>query len=155
MLGMSDYIEYNYTAPHLPPVNFYVAFYESVGTGGGYHSPKNCLPGSGWGIDSVKTLQIHPANRPKPVTVATMVIRNRNAYQVVVYWYQNRGRIIHSEYKEKVHQVIDAVLNQRRDGAFVRLIAPAPDGNIQQTEAALGAFASQAMAELDNFLPGS
>ena len=154
MLGVDDYIEYNYTAPLLPSVNFYAAFYESVGTGGGYHSPQNCIPGGGWGIDAVKMVEVVPKGAQSPVTVAEMIIRNRNEYQVVLYWYQNRGRIIASEYREKLYQVFDAIVMGRRDGAFVRLLAPVVNNDMQKTEQALQQFAALALAELDNFLPG-
>ena len=154
MLGVDDYLDYNYTSPNRLGVNLYVAFYESVGVGGGYHSPRNCIPGGGWGIDSVKEVQVVPHGRQAPVTVMTMIIRNRNEYQLVMYWYQNRGRVIHSEYWEKIYQVLDAILLKRRDGAFVRLIAPAPDGNIPKAEETLKQFAALAVTELDNFLPG-
>ncbi|WP_448871658.1 exosortase C-terminal domain/associated protein EpsI [Desulfobulbus propionicus] len=154
MLGVDDYIEYNYANPEGRTLNFYAAFYESVGTGGGYHSPKNCIPGGGWGIDSTKTIEVHPTNGKPPVMVSEMLIRNGNEYQVVVYWYQNRGRIIASEYWEKIYLVLDAILMKRRDGTFVRLMAPVQDGSIAQTEQHLQRFAGLAMAELEHFLPG-
>lgn len=154
MLGVTDYIEFNYSTSAGQPVNFYAAFYESVGTDGGYHSPKNCIPGGGWGIDAVKTVTIQAKGRQDPVTVAEMIIRNRNEYQVVLYWYQNRGRIIDSEYWEKIYLVLDAIVKKRRDGTFVRLMAPAPNGDIQQAEKTLQQFAGLAVTELDNFLPG-
>lgn len=154
MLGVDDYVEYNYANPAGRALNFYAAFYESVGTGGGYHSPKNCIPGGGWGIDSVKTVQLSPTDGRAPVTVSEMIIRNRNEYQVVMYWYQNRGRIIGSEYWEKIYLVLDAVLMKRRDGTFVRLMAPVANGTIEQTEQQLQGFAPLAMKELEGFLPG-
>lgn len=154
MLGVDDYVEYNYATPAGQSLNFYAAFYESVGTGGGYHSPKNCIPGGGWGIDRVKSVQITPIDGQAPVTVSEMIIRNRNEYQVVLYWYQNRGRIIGSEYWEKIYLVLDAVLMKRRDGTFVRLIAPVAGDNIEQTENQLQSFAPLAMKELERFLPG-
>lgn len=154
LLGVDDYVEYNYANPDGRALNFYAAFYESVGTGGGYHSPKNCIPGGGWGIDSVKTVQLSPTDGRAPVTVSEMIIRNRNEYQVVMYWYQNRGRIIGSEYWEKIYLVLDAVFMKRRDGTFVRLMAPVTNGSLEQTEQQLQGFASLAMKELERFLPG-
>lgn len=154
LLGVDDYIEYNYANPEGRIINFYAAFYESVGTGGGYHSPKNCLPGGGWGIDSVKTIEVPQVNGKPPLTISEMLIRNGNEYQIVVYWYQNRGRIIASEYWEKIYLVLDAILMKRRDGTFVRLMAPVQGNNIAQTEQQLQRFAGLAMAELTNFLPG-
>lgn len=153
MLGVDDYIEYTYANPTGQSVNLYVAFYESVGTSGGYHSPKNCIPGGGWGIDTIKTVEIHSPKRGA-VTVSEMLVRNGNQYQVVLYWYQNRGRIIASEYWEKIYLVWDAILKQRRDGAFVRLMAPALNGNIQQAEKNVQEIAEQAVDTLDFYLPG-
>lgn len=154
MLGVNDYVEYNYANSAGQTLNFYAAFYESVGTGGGYHSPKNCIPGGGWGIDRVKTVQLAFTDGRPPVTISEMIIRNRNEYQVVMYWYQNRGRIIGSEYWEKIYLVLDAVFMKRRDGTFVRLIAPVTNGDIEQTEKLLQDFSPLVMKELERFLPG-
>ncbi len=41
-------------------------------------------------------------------TVSEMLIRSGPNYQVVLYWYQNKGRIIASEYWEKIYLVLDA-----------------------------------------------
>ena len=154
MLGVDDYIDYNYSEPANQGVNLYVAFYDSVGNGKGYHSPKNCIPGGGWGIDAVKTVTILPADGRGPVTVSEMIIRNRNEYQVVLYWFQNRGRIIASEYWEKIFLVWDAIVMKRRDGSFVRVMVSAPGGDIEQAEKTLQSFAGLALSELNNFLPG-
>jgi len=156
MLQVDDYIDYSYLNPEGHVIRFYVAFYETVGTGGGYHSPKNCLPGGGWGIDSVKNIQLKLAGKPdRTVTVTEMLIRNGAEYQVVIYWYQNRGRIINSEYWEKIYLVTDALLKGRRDGSFVRLTMFAPEGNIKKAQKELTQFAGLAINELIEFLPGS
>ena len=155
MLGVDDYIDYSYMDPQGRQINLYVGFYETVGGGKGYHSPKNCLPGGGWGIDRVDTVRIIPQNQADPpVTVSEMVIRQGDAYQVVLYWFQNRGRIIASEYWEKVYLVLDALLKYRRDGTFVRLMAPASRGNVKGTEKILKEFARRVLPELNKHLPG-
>jgi EpsI family protein len=155
LLGVDDYIDYHYADGDGNRVNLYVGFYESVGTDGGYHSPKNCLPGGGWGIESTKTIQLSLTRLPGPsVTIAEMVIRNGNEHQVVLYWFQNRGRIIASEYWEKVYLVLDALFKKRRDGSFVRLMAYAPDGDITKAEEILLGFAKLTLPELSQYLPG-
>lgn len=154
LLGVDDYIEYNYIGISGEQINFYAAYYEAVGGGKGYHSPKNCIPGGGWGIEAVNTVEITPSGQDSPVTVSEMIIRNRNEYQVVYYWYQNRGRVIASEYWEKVYLVLDAVTKKRRDGSFIRLMAYAPNGDIEKARNSLRQFAKLSLAELVNFLPG-
>ncbi len=153
LLGVDDYIEYNYSNGE-ELVNFYAAFYESVGGGKGYHSPKNCIPGGGWGIDATSTVTITPNGSQHSVSVSEMVIRNRNEYQVVYYWYQNRGRVIASEYWEKVYQVLDAITKKRRDGSFIRLMTYAPEGDLEKARVSLQQFAALSLGALEAHLPG-
>jgi EpsI family protein len=156
LLGVDDYIEYNYTSPSNTSVDFYVGFYSSVGVEGGYHSPKNCLPGGGWGIDTVKTMHLQAGIEGKKTSdVTEMLIRSGDQYQVVLYWYQNRGRIISSEYLEKIYLVLDAIFMHRRDGTFVRIMVPVKGNEIEKAEQTAKNFAEQAMGQLENFLPGS
>ena len=155
ILKMDDYINYIYAAPDGKTIDLYVAFYQAVGISGGYHSPKNCLPGSGWGIEQVQSFTLPTGIEGRNTsTVSEMVVRKQKTSQIVLYWYQNRGRIIGSEYMEKVFLVVDGLLKGRRDGAFVRLISHVDDKDIPATEAVLKKFSVLAMKELENFLPG-
>jgi EpsI family protein len=156
MLGVDDYIQYNYEDSSKQRINLYVGFYKAVGVTGSYHSPKNCIPGGGWGIADVKDVVLGAGiEGRKEATVAQMLIRNGSEYQVVLYWYQNRGRIIASEYSEKIYQVLDALLQKRRDGSFVRIMAVVKEGDIPAAEARVRQFAEQAMVTLENHLPGA
>jgi EpsI family protein len=156
LLGVDDYIQYNYITPSMTGANLYVGYYSSVGVGGGYHSPKNCLPGGGWGIDTVKTVQLPVGIEGKTTsTITEMLIRQGDEYQVVFYWYQNRGRVIASEYWEKIYLVLDALLNGRRDGAFIRIMVSAKGSDIEGAEQQAQKFAQQVMVALENYLPGS
>jgi EpsI family protein len=156
LLGVDDYIQYNYENSSKQRINLYVGFYKAVGVTGGYHSPKNCIPGGGWGIAEVKDVALRSGiEGRKESTVAQMLIRNGSEYQVVLYWYQNRGRIIASEYSEKIYQVLDALLQKRRDGTFVRIMAVVREGDIAEAETRVRQFAEQTMTTLENHLPGA
>lgn len=157
LLGVNDYIQYNYVADSGDRINLYVGYYRAVGVDGGYHSPKNCIPGGGWGIDTAKTVDLNAGTEGrKTSSVSQMLIRNGAQYQVVLYWYQNRGRIIASEYWEKIFQVVDAIALGRRDGTFVRIMANAGDGaRIPTTEKQVRHFAEKVMPLLEEYLPGA
>jgi EpsI family protein len=156
MLGVDDYIQYNYIDEANTYINLYAGFYKAVGVSGSYHSPKNCLPGGGWGIDTIKKVVLETGiENKKQSIVSEMLIRNGAEYQVVLYWYQNRGRIIASEYWEKVYLVLDALFKGRRDGTFVRIMTVAQDGDIKGAEARVKSFAEQVMPLLDQYLPGA
>ena len=156
LLGVDDYIQYNYVDKSQDRVNFYAGYYGAVGVSGSYHSPKNCLPGGGWGIENVKRVVLNVGiGGKKQSTVSQMLIRNGKDHQVVLYWYQNRGRIIASEYMEKVYLVVDAILKGRRDGTFVRIMAVDSDGDLEATEQRVYKFAETVMPLLENYLPGA
>ena len=138
------------------PINLYVGYYTALGVDGGYHSPKNCLPGGGWGIDSVKEIRLPVGiEGQNQSTVTEMIIRQGDDYQIVLYWYQNRGRIISSEYWDKISLVLDALFKGRRDGSFVRIIVPVHGGDIKDAEYQERQFAEKVMTELQNYLPGA
>ena len=156
MLGVDDYIQYNYNDASNSRINLYAGFYKAVGVSGSYHSPKNCLPGGGWGIDSVKKVVLQAGIEGKNQSVVSeMLIRNGADYQVVLYWYQNRGRIIASEYWEKIYLVVDALLKGRRDGTFVRIMTVAQDGDIIGAEERVKLFAEQVLPMFEEYLPGA
>lgn len=156
MLGVDDHIHFLYQDESGNRISLYVAYYASVGVDGGYHSPKNCMPGGGWGIDSIKnvTLQAGIEGTEKS-TVAEMLIRNGADFQVVLYWFQNRGRIIGSEYWEKIYLVWDAIFKRRRDGSFVRIMISAADGDVAKAEEKVKQFGELVMEKLENYLPGT
>jgi EpsI family protein len=156
LLGVDDYIQYNYLDESGDRINFYVGFYKAVGVTGSYHSPKNCLPGGGWGIDTTKKVKLKTGTGDRQNSeISEMLIRNGSDYQVVFYWYQNRGRIISSEYMEKVYLVLDAIFKGRRDGAFVRIMSVARNGDIEATEDRVKKFAETVMPLLEEYLPGA
>ncbi len=155
LLGVDDYIQYNYISPSNEMVNFYAGYYRAVGVEGAYHSPKNCIPGGGWGIESITNVVLDAGIEGRKFsTVSEMIIRRGKSSQVVLYWFQNRGRIIASEYWEKFYLVWDALFMGRRDGTFVRVIMSAKDGDITATRDKAKRFAESVMVELADYLPG-
>lgn len=156
LLGVDDYIQYNYVTDNGEHVNLYAGYYRAVGVEGSYHSPKNCIPGGGWGINTTREVVLDQGIEGQNTsTVSEMLIRNGKEYQVVLYWYQNRGRIIASEYWEKIYLVLDALVKGRRDGTFVRIMSYAGNGDIEAARARVKNFAEDAMLELQDYLPGA
>ena len=155
LLGVDDEIYYTYQNASGKNITLYVGYYKAVGVTGAYHSPKNCLPGGGWGIDTIHPFSIETGIEGDSQSVITeMLIRNGNSYQVVLYWYQNRGRVIASEYWEKIYLVLDGLFLGRRDGTFVRIMFSVQDSEIAQASIEAGKFAELVMNNLESHLPG-
>jgi EpsI family protein len=84
------------------------------------HSPKNCLPGSGWEIWKYDSAWIQ-TNTGK-VKINKYSIENSGQRSLVFYWYQSKSRIIASEYLGKILLVQDALMDGRTAGSIVRII---------------------------------
>ncbi len=157
MLGVNDYISYDYTDRNGGLVNLYVSYFTAVGVTGGYHSPQNCLPGGGWNIASVDDVRLNGnAGAFNGSEIKKVIVQKGGDQQVVLYWFQNRGRIIASEYWEKVYLVLDAVFKQRRDGSFIRIIGQVPKGaDRAQFEQEMLDFAGKTVEAASKFIPGA
>jgi EpsI family protein len=135
-------------------VQLYVGFYQSQKEGELIHSPKNCMPGEGWNIADTAIVKVNiPNNSPPEINVIKLDLSNGNEKQVVLYWYQSRGRFVSSEYWEKIYLVIDSIFRRRTDGSFVRLIAPVINGNEEKALTDLKDFASALVPVLQEYLP--
>ncbi len=156
MLGVADYISYDYADPRGRLLNLYVSYFTAVGVTGGYHSPQNCLPGGGWNLVAIEDVALEGLpERIRGKTIKKALIQKGSERQIVLYWFQNRGRLISSEYWEKIYLVLDAVFKQRRDGSFIRIIGPELRSEDGVLERALLDFAKQTVLLADEFIPGA
>ncbi|TKB82287.1 MAG: EpsI family protein [Nitrospira sp.] len=105
------------------PLWLYVGYYQSQRTGATYHSPKNCLPGAGWQLSESNYVSV-PTPTGASATINRVVVGKGLERQLILYWYQDRGRIIASEYWAKAYMIWDAMTKNRTDGSLVRLSIP-------------------------------
>ena len=153
-LGVDDSFLCNYRRPDGSHIQLYVGFYQSQREGDLIHSPKNCMPGSGWGIEHISLEEvIIPNNDPGRVEVIKLVLEKGAHKQLVIYWFQSRGRFISSEYMQKIYLVIDSIMRHRTDGSFVRLIAPVIDKNEVKTTEYAKDFVKLLVPKLQEYIP--
>jgi EpsI family protein len=151
VLRASDYVLRNYRSADGRVVNFYVGYYASQREGATYHSPLNCLPGSGWVMSEPGKITIAPKGRPSFVA-NKYLIQNGDHKELLVYWYQGRGRAVASEYWGKVYTVLDSVRMRRSDGAMVRITTSVDSEEPAALQAAIDRAAEMA-ANSSTILP--
>lgn len=151
VLRASDYLLRDYRGADGRVLGFYVGYYASQRDGASYHSPLNCLPGSGWVMSEPGTMTIRPEGRP-PFLANRYLIQNGGHKELLVYWYQGRGRAVASEYWGKVYTVVDSVRLRRSDGAMVRVTTPVGNSEPEAIEAAAD-LAARASTILPEFIP--
>jgi EpsI family protein len=151
VLRASDYLLRNYRSGDGRVLNFYVGYYASQREGATYHSPLNCLPGSGWVMSDPDRIIIAPTGRPAFIA-NKYVIQNGDHKEVLVYWYQGRGRAVASEYWGKIYTVIDSVKRRRSDGAMVRITTPIESSEADALKASVD-LATEISTILPEFIP--
>ncbi len=152
VLRADDFLSRVYQRPDGGYASFYVGYFATQRTGATYHSPLNCLPGSGWTLNDPATTRITPADGSAPFEVNRYIVQNGNEKQMLIYWYQGRGRIVASEYWGKIYTVLDSIRLRRSDGAIVRVMVPVGKSEQAALDAAM-TFAAQVAPVLPSFVP--
>lgn len=154
-LKFTDYALVNFRDDIGNNVNFYAAYYASQRKGESVHSPRSCLPGGGWEIESLTQVALPEAVvNGAPLQVNRALISYGENKQLVYYWFQQRGRAITNEYLVKWYIFWDALTRSRTDGSLVRLIVPLREGgDVAQMDQALARFAGRLAPVLADYIP--
>jgi exosortase D (VPLPA-CTERM-specific) len=147
VLKTTDYTMREYTLPDGRIANIYVGYYASQRRGATYHSPQNCLPGAGWVMADPQYVDITTSDG-RTFQANRYTLENGPYKEVMIYWYQGRGRTAASEYSDKINTVWDSVTRSRSDGALVRVMT-----TVGSDEAAAARAATDLSAALAEALP--
>jgi EpsI family protein len=149
--GMTSYILRQYDGPVGRDFSVYVGYYDSQRQGKSIHSPKNCLPGSGW--EPVEQGTVSLPTPLGPVVVNRYRVVNAGNTAIVYYWYQGRGRIAANEFRVKFDLLRDAALRGRTEEALVRIVVPVSKGDIAAADTLARQAAGPLAAAVDRVLP--
>jgi len=152
VLRADDYLLRTYRSTEGRFASFYVGYYTTQRNGATYHSPLNCLPGAGWNMSAPATMVIKPADGRPEFEANRYLIQNGQEKQLMIYWYQGRGRAVASEYWGKIYTVLDSLRRRRSDGSMVRVTVPVGSSESAAIETA-GKFAADISTVLPEFVP--
>jgi len=154
VLGVDDSVLATYRSEKGASVHLYLGFYQSQKEGDLIHSPKNCLPGAGWNITqtAIENIEVPDVNGNRKIDVIRLKLEKASEKQVVLYWFHSRGKIVSSEYMQKIWLVIDSITKHRTDEAFVRLVSPVIESE-EKTMEQMKAFAKAIFPHLTEYIP--
>jgi len=153
-LGVDDSILATYRNQHGENIQLYVGYYANQRKGELIHSPKNCMPGSGWNIIETSLIPLGLTDQnEEPIKVIKLELQNGIQRQVVLYWFHSRGRVIASEYSQKIYLVWDSITKHRTDGSFIRLLSPVSDNGEHKATESLKRFTELIFPILNEFIP--
>jgi exosortase D (VPLPA-CTERM-specific) len=151
VLRASDYTMREYAAVDGRVANIYVGYYSTQRTGATYHSPLNCLPGAGWVMSEPELVSI-TTPEGRTINANRYLLENGVYREVMLYWYQGRGRTEASEYRDKLNTILDSVTRRRTDGAMVRVMTDV-GGDETAAQAAAADLAGQLEDQLPRYIP--
>jgi EpsI family protein len=121
LLQPQEHLLRNYLDAQGQVCALFVAYFGAQREGQMIHSPRQCLPGSGWQIKSRQEVVVPGPGGGRRVNHLVLAL-NLDRLSVL-YWYQGRGRVEPNEYLDRLRLVSDSFLHGRSDGALVRLTA--------------------------------
>ncbi len=139
------------TSPYA--ISLFIAFFKSQRSGVAPHSPKNCLPGNGWVPERSEIVRFPVPGVPEGIEVNQYIVQKGDIKNVVVYWYQSRGRVVASEYKAKAYVMADAITTNRTDTSLVKVIAPVVENDVEAAVQAARRFVSDSFPHVSGALP--
>ncbi len=152
VLGAGDFGEFEYTRSVDPPLVLFVGYFPSQRTGTSIHSPKNCLPGSGWAPIESKYVNLSQQDHHYPVN--EYIVQKGDQKQLVLYWYQAHGRLVANEYIAKFYLIADSIRVGRSDAALVRITTPILESEgTAEAENRAFQFAHVLLPNLNGFIP--
>jgi EpsI family protein len=119
--------------------DLFIAYFATQRQGQSPHSPRNCLPGSGWQPSETGRINVPigvpvEGNAGDSISINRYVVSKGEARDIVLYWYQTQGRVIADEFMAKFFLISDSIRNHRSDTALVRVVVPITAGRAEAAE---------------------
>ncbi len=150
VLRPTDYLYRRYVNHEGQLIDLYIGYHDGGQGAGPVHSPKNCLPGGGWNLESRKSINLHAGD--EDIRVVRSLYMKGGVKVLLIYWYQVAGNIFDSELGMKAGEITASILNRRRDTALVRLSIIVPEG-AGDDERVIVDFVSDFYRHIKNYLP--
>jgi EpsI family protein len=150
VLKPTDYLSRQYQGDNGARVGLYIGYHGGGKGSGGIHSPKNCLPGSGW--YEVSSKRLHLEVNGDRINLVRAVYQKGDYNELFLYWFQVKGKTLSDEYSLKLAEITNSVLYRRRDSAFIRVSVPF-ESDEQRANAVAERFVRDFVPVIREFLP--
>jgi EpsI family protein len=150
VLKPTDYLSRQYVDKSGRSIGLYIGYHDGGKETGEIHSPKHCLPGSGWAVVSGARSELTVGN--ERIKLASAVYRKGEEKELFLYWFQVRGVTMSEEFSLKWAEIVNSLLHGRQEATFVRISVPVA-GNEQEARSAGERFIRNIYPLLNQFLP--
>ncbi|GFM37332.1 exosortase C-terminal domain/associated protein EpsI [Desulfovibrio psychrotolerans] len=119
VLRATDYLFRDYVDAGGRRMNLYIGFHDGGPKSGPIHSPRNCLPGSGWQLESQRPVTV--SGPDGEVEVVRAEYSKDGETTVFYYWFSVRDRVVTDEYSLKLMELFSSLTMRRKDSSFIRV----------------------------------
>lgn len=122
VLKPTDYLSRSYEGASVRRIGFYIGYHDGGKESGEIHSPKHCLPGSGWQQLSAAKMELsEPLGK---ISLVKAVYQKGERRELFMYWFQVQDKTLSDEYSLKLAGIASSILYGRKDAAFIRISVP-------------------------------
>jgi EpsI family protein len=150
VLKPTDYLSRQYADPQGKKINLYIGYHGGSKESGEIHSPKHCLPGSGWYEASTARMEFDAGGRK--INLVKAVYQKGESKELFLYWFQVQEKTLSDEYSLKLAEITGSMLQRRRDAAFIRVSVPF-EGDVAGAMATGVGFVRDFYPVIREFLP--
>jgi len=125
VLGADAYLSRRYESSRGAQVWFFLAYFREQQVGSQIHSPRNCLPGSGWSVRSLTRTDVLLGRDRQPAQ--RMLIERTGQRQEMLYWFRTQSGTVTGEYGLKWDLLRNSLLGRPTNAVFVRWNAASAD----------------------------
>jgi len=130
----------------------FIGYFRDQKYGSQIHSPRHCLPGSGWAILSRDRREFKINDKTQ--TLNRVIIGAKEERQLMYYWFETRSGTITSEFVLKFDLFFNAMLMRPTDAAFIRITVDLPAGTSEKEgDELLRKFLADFHNSIENSLP--
>ena len=136
-LGVDSYINREYRDIDGHQLSLYLGYFAEQREGSMIHSPKHCMPGSGWNPVQSSVVSITVPGSDESYKINRILFQKGMDKIIMYYWYQGRHRIVANEYVDRFFLIVDSIFRHRSEGALVRVIGswdPSGDNEKKQEQ---------------------
>lgn len=134
------HIQRIYTTRFTEPLWLYVGYYGTDHGGRPKHTPRGCYTGAGWGIESSRIVDVDSTS---DLRANEYLVERRGERRLVHFWYRSHRRTgILGGLDQNIDRLLGRLLDDRADGALVRISTPIVQDDTTAARGRLLSFAS-------------
>jgi len=152
VLGVDEYLLRLDTTRSGETVWLFVGYWARQRSGAQMHSPRNCLPGTGWEPISASQIDVEVMPDRPTIRINRYLVQKPGERRLVYYWYQRHDETVASELAARWMRVVGALVHNQSNGALVR-VSTTLTGEPQQSDAVLMAYVRELYPRLMEILP--